>query len=166
MAEKSRQRQYSWSDPHATHGQHVSLSGLDFISSLARGEIDHSPAAHTLGFRVTKAESGSATIDLTPSEYHYNAVGSVHGGILTSILDSAMGFAISTTLPPGVGYTSLDVTVQFIRAVTESTGTITATGTAQHTGKTTATALGEIRDSTDRLIATATTRCMLFPAKE
>ncbi|WP_041450755.1 PaaI family thioesterase [Hoyosella subflava] len=159
---KRRERQYSWVDPMAVRGKHFELSGLEFLRALASGELEHSPIAHTLGFRVTEAKEGSATIELEPAEFLYNAVGSVHGGAVTAIADSAMGFAVSTTLPASVGYTTLDLNIRFLRPVTEETGTIRATGYAEHSGRTTATARAEIRDSDDRLLASATARCMIL----
>ncbi|MBD8506948.1 PaaI family thioesterase [Hoyosella sp. G463] len=162
MPATERERTYTWSDPASTAGQHVSLSGLEFIRALAEGALDHSPSARTLGFRVVDAGHGTTTIRLVPAEYHYNAVGTVHGGILTAILDSAMGFAISTTLPEQTGYTTLDLNTQFLRPVSIRTGPIEAVGSVVHIGRATATARGEIRTSEGKLCATATTRCMLF----
>ncbi|WP_149360314.1 PaaI family thioesterase [Lolliginicoccus suaedae] len=162
MPGTERERTYTWSDPANTAGQHVSLSGLDFIRALADGTIDHSPSARTLGFRVVRAEHGTTTISLVPAEYHYNAVGTVHGGILTAILDSAMGFAISTTLPEKTGYTTLDLNTRFLRPVSIGTGPVEAIGIVEHTGRATATARGEIRTSDGKLCVSATTRCMLF----
>ncbi|WP_278314032.1 PaaI family thioesterase [Lolliginicoccus levis] len=162
MPGTERERAYTWSDPSNTAGQHVSLSGLEFIRGLAEGTIEHSPSARTLGFEVVRAEHGTTTIRLVPAEHHYNAVGTVHGGILTAILDSAMGFAVSTTLPEQTGYTTLDLNTQFLRPVSIDTGPIEATGIVVHTGRATATARGEIRTSQGKLCVTATTRCMLF----
>lgn len=161
-AEKRRDREYSWIDPLAVRNQHWELSGLEFVSALASGDIEHSPIAHTLGFRVAEAREGSATIELAPAEFLYNAVGSVHGGAIGAIADSAMGFAISTTLPAAVGYTTLDLNIRFLRPVTEETGTINAVGFAEHTGRTTATARAEITDANGRLLASATARCMIL----
>lgn len=142
--------------------RHWELSGLDFVSGLASGEIEPSPIMRTLGFRVSAAEEGKVTIELEPDEFLYNAVGSVHGGVVTAIADSAMGFAVSTTLPATVGYTTLDLNVRFLRPVTEKTGTVVATGYTEHSGRTTATARAEITDTNGKLIASATSRCMIL----
>ena len=108
-------------------------------------------------------EPGRAVFSLTPGEEHYNPIGSVHGGIFATLLDSAAGCAVQSTLPQGVAYTSLDLTVKFLRRITVDTGTVRAIGTVVSRGRQTALAEVRLVDEKDRLLAHATSSCMLFP---
>lgn len=99
---------------------------------------------------------------LVPGEEHYNPIGSVHGGVYATLLDSAAGCAVQSTLPQGMGYTSLDLTVKFLRPVTVDTGRIRAVGTVVSSGRRTALAEARLLDEKDRLLAHATSTCMLF----
>jgi uncharacterized protein (TIGR00369 family) len=98
-----------------------------------------------------------------PGEEHYNPIGSVHGGIYATMLDSAAGCAVQSTLPQGMGYTSLDLTVKFLRPITADTGKVRAVGSVLSSGRRTALAEAQLLDSADRLLAHATSSCMLFP---
>lgn len=108
-------------------------------------------------------EPGRAVFSLTPGEEHYNPIGSVHGGIFATLLDSAAGCAVQSTLPQGMAYTSLDLTVKFLRRITVDTGTVRAIGTVVSKGRQTALAQAQLVDAKDRLLAHATSSCMLFP---
>lgn len=158
-----RQRTYSWNDPAPIAEANRSLSGLEFVRGLVDGTVPHHPTASTLGFRVTDAREGFVEITAEPQEWHYNAVGSVHGGVIATMIDTAMGFSVSSTLPAGVGYTTLDITVRYIRGIKGDGGSIRVHGFSEHTGRTTATARAEVRDDRDRLLATASTTCLILP---
>ena len=99
---------------------------------------------------------------LDPQEFHYNPLGTMHGGVLATLLDSAAGCAVHTTLPAGVGYTSLDLNLKFLRPVSSDSGPLRAIGTVISKGRRTALAQAELRDAADRLIAHATSSCMIF----
>jgi uncharacterized protein (TIGR00369 family) len=101
-------------------------------------------------------------MSLLPAEEHYNPIGSVHGGIIATLLDSVMGCAVHSLLPQGRGYTTLEIKVNYLRAVTHATGRITAEGSALHLGRQMATAEARLRDGSDRLYAHATTTCLVF----
>jgi uncharacterized protein (TIGR00369 family) len=115
-----------------------------------------------LGMRIAEVEEGRVVFALDPAEYHYNPMGSVHGGILATLLDSAMGSAVQSLAPAGVGYTTLEFKVNFVRSVTEVTGTVYAEGRIIHRGKRTAIAEGRLVDATGTLYANATTTCLLL----
>ena len=100
--------------------------------------------------------------ELDPGEHHYNPIGSVHGGVFATLLDSACGCAVHTMLPEGVGYTSLDLNVKFLAPLRVDTGTVSCVGTVTHLGGRTALAEARITDGTGRLLATATSSCLLF----
>lgn len=157
-----RQRTYTWEDPAPIAEANRDLSGLEFVRGLLDGTVPHHPTSRTLGFAVTDAREGFVEVTAEPEEFHYNAVGSVHGGVIATMIDTAMGFAVSSTLPAGIGYTTLDITVRYIRGIKAGQGAIRVHGIAEHTGRTTATARAEVRDDKGRLLATASTTCLIL----
>src|SRR3954452_13191999 len=122
------------------------------MQALARGELPAAPIIATLGFELDSVEAGRVQFSFEPAKYHYNPIGSVHGGVYATLLDSATGCAVHTMLPAGVGYTSLDLTVKFLRAITVDTGRVRCIGTVPHLGGRTALAQAELRDGSDRLL--------------
>lgn len=161
-AEASRTRTVSWDDPAATASAAGELDGLAFIRALAAGTVPSAPIARLIGARLESVDKGRVVFALDPAEYHYNPIGSVHGGVYATLLDSAAGCAVHTMLPAGTGYTSLDLSVRFLRAVRVATGTITCTGTVTHLGRRTALADARLEDAEGRLLATATSNCILI----
>ncbi|QDQ96361.1 PaaI family thioesterase [Tomitella fengzijianii] len=155
-------RTHSWADPADISEARKGLSGLEFMERLHSGEIPYPPSGGTLDFRIAALARGSVTIEAEPGEYQYNAVGSVHGGVLSAWLDSAMGYSIQSTLEVGEGFTTLDLTVRFIRGVSVDTGPVRAVGKVEHRGGRTATARGELRDSDGALLASGTTTGMIL----
>ena len=137
------------------------MPGLDFLRGLIDGSIPHHPTSRTLGFTVTDARDGFAEVTLEAQEFHANAVGSVHGGVLATLFDTAMGFAVSSTLAGGTGYTTLDVQVRYLRPV-QPGHIVRVQGFCEHSGRRTATARGEARDEQGRLLATDSTTCMIL----
>lgn len=156
-------RTYSWEDPAATSAAVGRSSGLDFLRDLQAGLLPAAPVSATLGFTLREVEKGRVVFSFTPGEEHYNPIGSVHGGVYATLLDSATGCAVQSTLPQGTAYTSLDLTVKFLRQITARTGTVRAIGTVIHSGRQTALAQAQLVDTTDRVLAHATSTCMLFP---
>src|SRR4051812_15202789 len=129
---------------------------------MARGELPAPPGIAPLGFTLDSVEAGRVQFSFEPAEYHYNPIGSVHGGVYASLLDSATGCAVHSVLPAGVGYTSLDLTVKFLRAITVDTGRVRCIGTVPHLGGRTALAQAELRDESDRLLGTAVSSILLI----
>ncbi|MFF7357164.1 PaaI family thioesterase [Streptomyces filipinensis] len=159
----TRSRTFEWQDPGVSAAAVGRESGLDFLRSVLSGRLPAPPIAATLGFTLDEVESGRAVFVLEPGEEHYNPIGSVHGGVYATLLDSAAGCAVQSALPAGMGYTSLDLSVKFLRPVTVDTGKVRAVGTILNQGRRTALAQAELFDSEDRLLAHATSSCMLFP---
>jgi uncharacterized protein (TIGR00369 family) len=157
-----RTRTYEWSDPHDTAGTASTLSGLEFLTRMFRGELPLPPILHTLGIDVVDVGDGHVAFGMTPAEWHYNPIGSVHGGALTTLADSALGCAVHTRLPLGVGYTSLDVNINFVRAATVASGRLLCEGKVVTLGRRVATARAEITDAAGRLVAHATTTCLII----
>ncbi len=141
------------------------MSGIDFLRALAAGSLPKPPVNHAIDFVLDEVEPGRAVFSLTPGEEHYNPIGSVHGGIFATLLDSAAGCAVQSTLPRGMAYTSLDLTVKFLRRITVDTGTVRAIGTVVSGGRRTALAQARLVDASDRLLAHATSSCLLFPVE-
>ncbi|MGW1748930.1 PaaI family thioesterase [Streptomyces sp. NPDC002092] len=158
-----RSRTYEWGDPAISAGAVGQGSGLHFLREILAGRLPAPPIAATLGMSVEEVDHGHAVFSLEPGEEHYNPIGSVHGGIYATLLDSAAGCAVQSTLPPGMGYTSLDLTVKFLRPITADTGKVRAVGSILSSGRRTALAEARLFDSADRLLAHATSSCMLFP---
>jgi uncharacterized protein (TIGR00369 family) len=155
VTEPARQRTYSWGDPGVSATAARTSAGIDVMRALAAGELPAPPIIATLGFALDSVEPGRVQFSFDPAEYHYNPIGSVHGGVYATLLDSATGCAVHTMLPAGVGYTSLDLTVKFLRAITVDTGRVRCTGTVTHLGGRTALAEARLVDRADRLLATA-----------
>ena len=153
--EPARTRTYDWGDPTVSAGAARTSAGIEVMQALARGELPAPPILATLGFELDSVEPGRAVFAFEPAEYHYNPIGSVHGGVYAALLDSATGCAVHSMLPAGVGYTSLDLTVKFLRAITVDTGRVRCTGTVTHLGGRTALAEARLVDDADRLLGTA-----------
>jgi uncharacterized protein (TIGR00369 family) len=158
-----RERTITWEDPLAAAAQGSGLSGLEYMRAIAAGEIPPPPIAMLMGFELDAVEEGRAVFAVTPREYHYNPIGVVHGGLAATLLDSAMGCAVHTTLPAGTAYTTLEVKVNFARPITGDTGRVVCAGTVIHRGRTIATAEGRLTAAdSGKLLAHGTTTCLLF----
>ncbi|MFE6224903.1 MULTISPECIES: PaaI family thioesterase [unclassified Streptomyces] len=158
-----RSRTVEWQDAGATARAAASMAGIDFLREMVAGRLPGPPIAALLGFTLEEVGDGRAVFALEPGEEHYNPIGSVHGGVYATLLDSAAGCAVHTTLPLGTAYTSLDLSTRFLRPITLDTGTVRAVGTVVSRGRRTALAEAELYDGKDRLLAHATSTCMLFP---
>ncbi len=162
MEPHANSRTHSWADPESLAAARTGLTGLEFMAAVREGAIAYPPSSGTLDFQILEFAAGTMTLSATPAEYQYNAMGTVHGGVVSTWLDSAMGYAIQTTLAAGEGFTTLDLNVRFIRPITATLGQVLASGVVEHRGRRTATARGELRDRDGRLLASATTTGMMF----
>jgi uncharacterized protein (TIGR00369 family) len=136
--------------------------GLAFLTAMLNGEIPMAPIAALLKISLTEVDKGRAVFEGEPNERVFNPLGIVHGGYAGALLDSAMGCAIHSTLPAGVGYGTTDLHVRFIRPMTGATGRVRCEGTVVHAGRTTAIAEGRLTDAAGKLIAIGTTACAIF----
>ncbi|GLZ53225.1 PaaI family thioesterase [Actinomycetospora sp. NBRC 106378] len=157
-----RERAYTWEDPRALAGQIAGRTGLEFLQALVSGELPPPPIMATIGAGVESVEAGWVVFTLTPAEFHYNPIGSVHGGVFATLLDSACGCAVQSTLPAGVGYTSLDLSVRFLRPMSSDTGPVRCEGTVVSAGRRVVLARASITDGTGRLLGEATSSCLLL----
>jgi uncharacterized protein (TIGR00369 family) len=143
-----------------------SLSGLQLMQGLLDGQFPPPPIAVLMGFGFSEIEEGRVVFTATPASEHYNPLGSVHGGYISTLLDSCVGCAVHTRLKPGFGYTSLELKVNFVRRVSAETGPVRAEGKVIHLGGQIATAEGRLTDAQGRLLAHATTTCLIFRLPE
>jgi len=164
MSHAQRSITVSWDDPMAAFAAGKALSGLQYMHKLIAGEIAPPPIMKLLGYELLEVAEGRAVFGVTPAEQHYNPIGVVHGGVAMTLLDSAMGCAVHTLLPRGVGYTTLEVKINLVRAVNRDTGALRAIGKVVHQGRSTATAEARLEDGAGKLYAHGTTTCILFGA--
>jgi uncharacterized protein (TIGR00369 family) len=138
------------------------MSGLEFVLGLTRGTLPLNLLAQTLGYDVTEAASGRVVVTVNPSEVHLNPYGTVHGGLVATLLDSCMGLAVQSTLEKGLGQTTVEFKISLIRPITPETGPIMAEGVVLHRGRRIGTAEGRLTDGQGRLLAHGTTTCLIF----
>jgi uncharacterized protein (TIGR00369 family) len=139
------------------------VTGLEILRAIAAGELPGAPIADLLGFEPVEAEEGRVVFAAVPGQQHGNAIGTVHGGLAATLLDSAMGCAVHSTLPAGAGYTTLELKVNFTRPITSETGRILCEGTLVHRGGRVATAEGRVFvEANGKLLAHGTTTCLIL----
>ena len=142
-----------------------SYDGLGFAKAIADGTLPQPPICELLNFHLVEAEYGRAAFEGIPEFRHYNPIGTVHGGFAATLLDSALGVAIFSTLAKGDAWTTLELKVNFVRALTKDSGPVRAEGRIVHRGRTVATSEGDLKDRAGKLYAHASTTCMIFPVK-
>lgn len=138
------------------------LSGLEVFEAIFAGRLPRPPIGDTLDFMPIRIERGIAVFQGRPQTKHYNPMGSVHGGWFATLLDSAVGCAVHSTLPAGKGYTTLELKLNLVRALTDAVPLVRAEGRVIHAGRQVATAEGRLVGADDKLYAHATTTCLIF----
>lgn len=152
----------SWEDPRPALQKSRTLSGLAYLKAMQSGELPPPPIAVLLGMWLSEVSEGRVVFAVDPAEYHYNPLGTVHGGILASLLDSALGCTVQSLLPAGSTFTTLELKVNYLRPMSTETGTVYAEGKIIHLGKRVATAEGRVTDAGGKLYAHATTTCIIL----
>ena len=155
-------RWISWRDPQATRATVASMSGLEYWRAVIAGRLPPPPISELIRMRVVNIENGSIAFSWTPDTSMYNPMGMVHGGAVCTLLDTAAACAMHTTLPEGVGYTSVEIKVNYLKAVTVASGPLTAVGTVVKAGSRIGFAEGKVTDASGKLVATATTTLLIF----
>jgi uncharacterized protein (TIGR00369 family) len=158
-----RSRTVTWEDPLVGAALAKTMSGLEYMQGLLDGSIPEPPIVNLMNMRPVAVEVGKVTFTCDPNESHYNPIGTVHGGLVCTLLDSVLGCAVQTTLPKGQGYTSLEIKISYLRPVRADTGQLTAVGIATKPGSRAAFADGTVHDSHGKLIATASSTLLVFP---
>ena len=158
-----RTRTFTWQDPMASAMLARERSGMEVLQAIMDGAVGPPPIADLLGMTLIELAEGRAVFAVEPAEWMYNPIGSVHGGIAATLLDSCMGCAIHSTLAAGVGYATSDLQIRYSRGITIETGRVLAEGTVVHAGRRLATAEGRLTvQATGKLLAHATTGCVLI----
>src|SRR5688500_19689798 len=159
---EGRTRTFSWEDPRALAEAGRGLTGMEILRKVAAGELPRPPISALMDFGLAEIEEGRAVFTAEPSAFHYNPIGVVHGGLAATLLDSAMGCAIHSTLPAGAGYTTLEIKANFIRAMTAQTSAVRCEAAVIHVGGRTATADGRVIDALGPIYAHGTTTCLIM----
>ncbi len=140
----------------------AALSGLELMRAMVAGTLPGAAMAALMGMRGIAADPGTVTFEGLPEPRHYNPLGTVHGGFAATLLDSAMGCAVHTTLPAGTGFTSIDINITYVRAITAATGPVTARGEVISAGRRVATVRGTLTDAAGKVLAHGTSSCLIF----
>lgn len=161
--ETTRRRELVWQDPVATAAAGATMSGIEYMAAIVNGQLPPPPIAVTMALRPIELEEGRVVFEGEPGEEHYNPIGVVHGGYAATLLDSALGCAVHTTLPAGVGYTSLGLETKYVRPITRDTGRVLCEATVLYRGRKQATAEATLTAAdTGKLLASGTTTCMIL----
>ncbi|HKV01940.1 MAG TPA: PaaI family thioesterase [Ktedonobacteraceae bacterium] len=162
LQEMVRTRTITWEDPVPGARAGRAMSGLDYLKAMQEGRIPPPPIAVLVDMRIVEVSEGRVVFAAQPAEFHYNPLGAVHGGLAATLLDSALGCAIHSTLPAGTGFTTLEIKVNYLRPMTSETGLVYSEGKVIHVGGRIATAEGRITDADGKLYAHGTTTCMIL----
>jgi uncharacterized protein (TIGR00369 family) len=138
------------------------MSGLQLLTSVIEGALPQPPIQRTLDFRLVHVERGSTVFAGIPKFDYYNPLGSVHGGYTAALLDSCMACAVHSTLEPGYTYVTLEIKINYVRAITSDTGEVRAEGKVINSGKRISTAEGRLLGSEGKLYAHGTTTCLIL----
>jgi uncharacterized protein (TIGR00369 family) len=159
----TRTRGVTWASPGQGDFEALAeLDGLGQLQAIEAGLVAPPPVMATVDISGFRAERGTVTVQMRAQEFHYNPLGSVHGGMLATMLDTAAACSVHSTLAVGEGYTSVDLTTKFLRPVTVDSGLLTCVGTVIQRGRRTALAEARLTDESGRLVAHATSTCMIF----
>ena len=151
--------------PTASTADGEDIDGLEFLNRIKDGRAPPPGIAILLGMDLTEVERGRAVFEAIPTADHYNPAGGVHGGFTATLLDSCMTCAVQSALKPGLGCTTLDLNIHYTRGANDKTGVLRAEGKIVHVGRQMATAEGRVTDPQGRIIAHATTSCLIFPLR-
>ena len=157
-----RSRTVTWHDPGPSSAKGLTMAGVDYLRAMVDGDLPQSPIAGLMQFGVVSAEPGRVVFACQPDESAYNPIGAIHGGLVCTLLDSVTGCAIHSTLPQGKGYTSVEIKVNYLKAVRLSSGQLTATGTVVKSGSRVGFAEGVVTDASGAVVATATSTLLIF----
>src|SRR5262249_41242476 len=151
-----RSRSVTWHSPAPTTAKGLAMAGIDYLHAIIDGDLPQPPIAGLMQFNLVEAEPGRAVFICVPDESAYNPIGAIHGGLTCTLLDSVTGCAVHTTLPRGKGYTSVEIKVNYLKAVRLNRGLLTATGTVVKAGSRIGFAEGVVTDAAGAVVATAT----------
>ena len=157
-----RSRTVTWHEPGPSTAKGLTMPGIDYLRAMADGTLPQPPIGALMQFAIVEAEEGRAVFTCRPDESAYNPIGTIHGGLICTLLDSVTACAVHTTLPQGKGYTSIEIKVNYLKAVRLSSGPLTATGTVVKSGSRVGFAEGVVTDASGAVVATATSTLLIF----
>lgn len=158
-----RQKTVGWHDPMLGAAAGREMTGLAYLHAMLDGTLPPPPIAGLFNMMLTRADAGDVAFTCTPDESAYNPIGLIHGGLVCTLLDSAIGCAVQTTLPAGVGYTSVEIKVNYLRPVHADSGELTARGWTTKPGRKIAFAEADVRNSDGKIVATGSGSCLILP---
>jgi len=160
----TRTRSIDWEDPREMAAKGQQMAGLDYLQAMISGKIPPPPIIKLMGITMASAEAGFVVMKLPIGEYLYNPIGSVHGGVAATLLDSVMGCAVHSVLRQGQAYSTLEIKISYLRAITDVLGEVTAEGRVVNAGRKAAFAEGKIVDAAGKIYATGSTTCAVWEA--
>ncbi len=162
MENIERKRTIIWDDPKNSARDAISISGLDYLKAIKNGKINPPPVAMLVGYKISEVDHGYAVFKLDPAEYHYNPFATVHGGIISILLDTTMTASVLSTLQKGISCSTVEIKVNFIRPITAKTEVLRCEARPIHVGKRLATVEGQLRDKYGNLYAHGVSTCSIF----
>ena len=162
MKNADRKRTIIWEDPKKSARDAASISGFDYLKSIKDGRIKPPPVAMLVGYRIYEVDNGYAAFELNPAEYHYNPFATVHGGILSTLLDTTMTASVLSTLQKGYSCATVEIKVNFIKPVTAKTEILRCEAKPIHIGKRLVTVEGRLQDKNGELYAHGSSTCSIF----
>jgi uncharacterized protein (TIGR00369 family) len=157
-----RSKIVTWNEPGPSTAKGLAMPGVDYLRAMVSGELPQPPIAGLLDFAIVEADVGRAVFTCRPDQSAYNPIGAVHGGLVCTLLDSVTGCAVHSALPQGKGYTSVEIKVNYLKAVRSGSGLLTATGTVVKSGSRVGFAEGVVTDAGGAVVATATSTLLIF----
>lgn len=157
-----RSRTVTWYDPAIGAGEGLAMAGLDYLQAMIDGLLPPPPISGLIDMALVAAEPGRVEFACEPDESAYNPIGSVHGGLVCTLLDSVAGCALHSTLPLGRGYTSVEIKINYLKPVRSTSGRLTAVGTVVKAGSRVAFTEGVVTDASGAVVATATSTLLVF----
>jgi len=164
LSDRQRTRTVTWNDPKRVAAAAHTMSGIDLLRAINSGELSPAPMVQLVGLTPELAEEGHVIFSMLPADFHYNTMGVVHGGAIATLVDTALGCAVLSTIPRGANHTTVELHLNFVRPVTEATGRIVCEAIVLHSGGRIATAEAKVRDEAGKLYAHASTTCSVSPA--
>ncbi len=158
----ARSRTVTWHDPGPTTVKGLSMAGLDYLQAMQSGELPAPPSAELMRMSIVSAECGRVVVTCVPDESMYNATGLIHGGVVCTLLDTVAGCAVLSMLPTGKGQASIEIKVNYLKAVRVTSGTLTAIGTVMKVGSRVGFAEGVITDASGAIVATASSTLLIL----
>jgi uncharacterized protein (TIGR00369 family) len=157
-----RSKVVEWNDPGPTTARGLSMAGIDYLQAMIDGTLPPPPISGLMDFTMVSAEPGKVVFTCRPDESAYNPIGSVHGGLVCTLLDSVAGCALHSTLPAGRGYTSVEIKISYLKGVRTESGLLTATGTVVKAGSRVGFTEGVVTDASGAVVATASSTLLVF----